>query len=1198
MNSLFETSSIQNPLNDASNAFMNINFKNIITDTSIYTNVNLDDSFSNGSIFLNNSNLNDKILKDNTLINNIYKKIYNNNPLPTYQGGNYPVYNTDGVITPTNFNNNWGCFTIPILSNTGNFDTYRVISVFNPWFILSNDQCITQNLPQITPGTALASGSNSGSIFQNWLFNAGNLNNCNSVFNLNGIIPVNLKIAFSDENTKLNLSIPDMYSVQDSNGKYYCIAAFQPISSTRTLYSTFVLDAQYSNKSYTDDTAVNSCLDNSYVNVIYQDVGIATTQPSCVSFLNKNGTCPYTSLDIDMLFNITLPNFNGINTTQDCFNFIKPDQFTNYFGRGILYQNVCSFQDWTSAGNQSYYTLEQYLKKYGNIDIPNMLSNLSNGNLIYADNNGGNPILTNLSKNNVITINHNAQVDWRNLNSMSANSSQNIGNIDKRVIRVGCNPKEYNTCKDDTPTGGSTNILPNDQLYAKGNGETYYSLSSVEQNIQNAWQLGASKLNGLNYNGNQINFGDSPFSETGTGNRLYSLINDPIGLFNADGTINNNEMFITDNTPFPASNQSEDWTQQGTGAYQKITSQRNTPSNSDPYYFNVAEKWGNPDNKPFQAESKFSNYYNQSNLNFCSQVDITADSPIYSPDSLFSQSSLTEYGNTSFVTNGTTLWKCSCPPQDTTSSTGYCIPPSKYWWYKTEILDTTSNSAYWNQTSSLYYNQMNDNVSQKYNRIIYLLGPQSTQPDPTWLQVKKGGVGLETPKLSEAVSVLSAGGNGNYPSDTSQFGDKGIKCPSPSPDTGSSLYNSFSNQLTAKNGSTDPNNILTYQTLNNYASQYGQGVIEPGDINLNTTNQTKFLLGTGANNYNSPGNTIIQTENVYTCSNHIINSASGRTSGFPGGFYYEDVYNYGGGCPGGYNVCGAGQYAINNESQGGKAFPYWNQQSLPVGMQQITVVIYDNGYFYRPDSIQYQDTFGNTQNLTPTGSNQLIINNITGVISEPTNICDPKQFQSGLGPGYNVPGWATGKMGSNADVTQDGYIPSCFLVGSPIAEAASNTDSRGWIPTTSADTASFNAEESVITITSSHLNTGSVKIKNDLSILRSDNDVNDNNQVGACFKSGTSPLPRLPGDLPLQFRSKFVDPSTNMGNGASAFNGWNSQKMYGVKSPCYNTGYNDGVIRINLSNYANSSANNVYLVISTDPNFNINDGIYTLISTN
>jgi len=1203
MFSLFKNSIIKSTLNEADESYMNIDFTKIITDKSQYKNFNLDDSFSKGSIFLSSSNLNEKILTDNTIINNIYSKVYGSGG-PTYQG-NYPTYNNkDTIYTSSDTDKNWGCFTIPILSTDGSFDSYRVILVFNPWFILSDDSCVTQKLPQITPGNALGSGCSSG-VFQKWLFNAGQLTGCISPFTISDNPQVNLKLAFSAENEKLDLYTPDMFSVMDSKNNHYCIAAFQSISSSKSLYGAFVLDAQYSNKKYINDSAINSCsitdtLD-SYPDLIYSGKIAPTT--TCISFLNTNSTCPYTTIDTNMIFNVTLPTFDGITSSQDCFNFRKPnsDPFKNYFRRGIYdtQSKNCSFKSWNSAGNEPYYTLDQYLQS-GNINIPDMLSKPESGTVIYADNG----TVTTLSKNNTLIINHNTQqgVDWKNLNTMSNTSVQTIGNIDTRAIRVGCNPDGKNGCIPDTPSGPTQKYLNNDYLYAKGNDNNYYSLSSVEQNIQNAWQLGSTLINGLKINDTKTtNFGNSPFEQPGTGTGLYSLIDTSqvSGMFNNNGTINNNTMFITDTTQFPSNYSEQDWTTNKDGSYQKVnTGTRITDSKSDPYYFNVSEKWGNPNNVPFQAESKFSNYYNPvPGINYCAQVDTLADSPIYDSGSLFATSSLIEYGNTSFITNET-LWRCSCPSTDSYSGSdgksGYCIPPKKYWWYKTETLDTTSNKDYFDQANSFYYNEMNDSVSSNYNRIIYLNGPSDTAPDPSWKQVMKNGSSVESSSLYEVVNYLSTPSNGNMPSDNPNYGDKGIICPSPNFGTTINRGSSFSNQLTSKTGSTDQNNILTYDTLNKYGPQTPTGgQAEVGSISLDKTSEIKFLIGTGANNYNSPGNSTIQSDNTYSCSNNIINPGSLLTSSFPGGFYYEDFYDNS--CPASGEWCGTGPYDINNSNKGGKAFPYWNQQSIPVGMQQIYVVIYDKGAnaFYSPDSIDYKNTFGKDISIKPEGTSFPILTDIPGFISEPTNICDPKNYPQGLGSGNNVPGWATGNMGSNDNYDSNiGYIPNCFLVGSPLAEMALNKDSRGYIPTDSNDnTYAFNATEGIITITSKYLGQAPVKIKNDLSILRSDTDSTHANQIGSCFITGQSKVPISPFVTNL-----LTDPSINLQNGSQAPQGWNTKRMQGVKYPCYNTKYNDGVIRINLSNFANASGTKMYLVISSDQDMNINDGKYTLIS--
>jgi hypothetical protein len=1191
MFSLFKNSIIKNAINDFDESFMNFDFKSILSPN--YKNFNYDYG-SVGSIFLNQADTSSLTNFDSTFIKNIYTAVYNNTPnskLPTYQG-NYPIYNLDSLYTSSD--NNWGCFVIPILSSSGVFDSYRVVSIFNPWFILANDYCVAKDTLQGNPALLLSAGCNSGS-FQTWLINTKNFSNCNTSFENS---PTNLKIAFTGDD-KWTTGRPDIISVTDSSGNNFCIAVFQPYSNRDqkiSLTGYLVLDPQYENKLYKDNTDINTCDTTtgnitSYPNVIYQGSdAVPQSDADCTSFLNSQSICPYITLDTSMGLNITLPAFSGITDPQNCFNFIKPDSLNTFFRRGIVDTN-CSFPDYSVVGKQSYYTLDQYLNS-GNIDIPTMMNDPSN--LIYADYNGGSPISTKLSSNNTLTINHSYN-DWKNgTNTMSNSVSQNIGNTDTRTIRVGCNPDGNNGCKADTPTGGSGAYLKNDQLYAKGS-DNYISLSNIDNNIESAWQLGNIRINGLKYNDNAtIAFGTDPYSGgAGTSNQLYSLIDTSQvnGMFNSnDGSINNNTMFLTDTDTSTFPNSDQDWTKCGDG-YQKVYTSRQT-GRTDPYYFNVANVWKSPNSDtPFQAESKFSNYYNPKNINFCAPgtgADQTAGPQSYDNNSLFSQSSLNTDITKDF-TQGDVLFKClSCSEGDTLSGIngyGYCIPPPKNWWYQTKSVDETSNLEYYSANGP-WVNYIPDTSSGPYKRIIYLLGPSGTSPGDGWKQVMKSNVPINTDNLYEAVNALSTNGNGNMPTDNIPTqGDKGIICPAPNQldSTGSSIDRgfSFSNQFTKKGGSTGTD-IVTQQDIKNSVpdNPCGWNISDAcAEVGNGQGVMLKFLRDTAASGYDSPGETLLLQPNVYSCANNILNGGV-NSSGFPGGLFYEDFYDPS--CPAGGSdeACGTGPYHINNSS--GKAFPFNNQQSIPGATQNIKVVIEDSGNFYIPDNISYTTATGQSYQSGPYGTFP-DLTDIVSFISDGSVVC--KNTDSPL--------WATGKLGSNNDYNNNlGYIPSCFNVGYPLVEHTKlGTDGQSYVPTTSADKntyPNYTADDGIITIT---YKGQTAKIKNDISIIR-DPTSTDNNQTSICFNGVKLSPNGIVKFVPKNVDSGSITPSGSVPQGAL------DNKMKGLSNPCYNPNYNmDGIIRMNLTNSQMYSANTLYLVISfNNNNMNINSGYYTLLT--
>jgi hypothetical protein len=494
-------------------------------------------------------------------------------------------------------------------------------------------------------------------------------------------------------------------------------------------------------------------------------------------------------------------------------------------------------------------------------------------------------------------------------------------------------------------------------------------------------------------------------------------------------------------------------------------------------------------------------------------------------------------------------------------------------------METTSNSISWSQ-GQMYEKYIPDKSQQTYKRIIYLLGPQADIPDTSWLQVKDKDNYLISNNLYDAINALSSPNIGNLPSDGGSSGeDNGIICPAPlqTDKEGNVILRSFSfsNQLTNKGGST--NDFVTQSDIiNSVPDQMCKSFgLDSGCAEVGGFGFPRFLIDSASGNYNSPGNSTIQNSNVYTCSNNILNGGS-TSSSFPGSLFYEDFYNSS--CPGATNQnCGTGPYSVNNSS--GKSFPYLNQQSIPVATQNIMLVIQDqvDSKFYPPDSVEYTTTTGHNFNYTRNTYFPSLYD-IPGFVSEPNVVCART----------DIP-WATGILGSNTDYNNN-YIPSCFNVGYPLSEVAKlDLDGKSYIPTTINDNMyNVTADQGLIKIT---YGDNTAYIKNDLSIMRSNTDIN--NQSSSCFTKDFKLILDDTGN-PLKFQPQIINNIITIGDSSD---GMLNNKMKGVTSPCYNTSYNDNVVRMNLSNYQMYSGNTLYLVISfNNGDMNIKSGYYTLLT--
>ena len=489
-----------------------------------------------------------------------------------------------------------------------------------------------------------------------------------------------------------------------------------------------------------------------------------------------------------------------------------------------------------------------------------------------------------------------------------------------------------------------------------------------------------------------------------------------------------------------------------------------------------------------------------------------------------------------------------------------CRPPNNgnYWWFKTQPLESTTNNTLFTGN----YAELNDSKADKYNRIVTLTGPSKTNPGTGWNQINASYGPIDTLSIYDVINALSTAGLNNVPSDYSSGNpDKGVICPQPKK---TNRINSFSNQFTAKGGSDDK--LINYSTILNYisADDCKAAGLTPG-----CAESGRFFMDSGAITYDSPIDGLL-SKNVYTCSNHILNGGS-RTSSFPGSLYYEDFYDSNG-------PVGVGMYDINGKNP----FPYTNQQSIPISTQNITLIIYDNltGTFNCPDSVSYMSTTGDLINYSGIGNKSFpVINDIIGFISEPNVVCKRP----------DVP-WSNGIMGANSDYSTDlKYIPSCFNVGYPLAEAAKKGNDGKYIPTISGDQDfNFTADQGIVTI---KYKTNVLRIKNDLSIIRNNSD--DKLQTSSCFIKGLK-LPFDNNGNVIKYHPVGIQKPINVGDKPDP--GILSNVIKGLNGPCYNPTYNDSVIRMNLSNSSMTSGNNLYLVISFDYPALI--GNYTLLSSN
>jgi hypothetical protein len=483
--------------------------------------------------------------------------------------------------------------------------------------------------------------------------------------------------------------------------------------------------------------------------------------------------------------------------------------------------------------------------------------------------------------------------------------------------------------------------------------------------------------------------------------------------------------------------------------------------------------------------------------------------------------------------------------------------PQKKWYYKTEPLETTSNSNLW-EGGPYKKDYVNDTTGIPYKRILHI---SENAIDSSWKEVN--GVTDPTDFYS-VVRTLSNGGNGNLPSDNPSSGDNGILCPAPRlTDTVNGIQDfTFANQFTTK-GALSGTNMVTKDNVTNSVSS---DICTNFEAQAGCSESGRFLMDSAANGYNSPPPN--PYSDVYTCSNNIFNAGS-MSSSFPGSLFYEDFYDSG--CPVEQDQeCGIGPYHINNTS--GKNFPFYNEQSIPVSTQNIILVIESSGYFVPPDTVEYVRTTGNTYHADGSGGFPSLYD-IPGFISEPNVVCKNK----------DIP-WATGTLGSNDDYS-NGYISSCFNVGYPLAERATVAG----VPTTTNDNVPFNASQGIITIT---YKGKTARIKNDLSIVRNNSD--DSLQTSSCFVKGFR-LTLADDGNPVKFTSNIISSLIKPGDKST---GILNKKIKGIQSPCYNTTYtSDGVVRMNLTNYQIIKGNTLYLVISFDnASMNIKDGLFALIT--